>query len=140
MLKATTFSVLMLGAALLMLAQSGGASEKRMNCDKVMRELVNGKSAEEVAKILKVPVSAIYDCEGANAAEVRGIAPSRGNSPNRPGARNERGSGRSWAPFPAERVGSQWAVRPKKSPYLLEFLSITGLNNRCFTLRLVVRA
>ena len=59
-----------------LLIAGGVAAETHIDCDKVMHELVNGQSAQEVAKDLSISVSTVYDCENANAATVRQAMPS----------------------------------------------------------------
>jgi hypothetical protein len=54
----------------------GTAAETHVDCDKVMHELVNGKSALEVANDLGTSASAVYDCENAKAATERQGMPS----------------------------------------------------------------
>jgi hypothetical protein len=70
---ALSISTVALGFASLffLLIAGGGAAETHIDCDKVMHELVNGKSAQEVAKELSISVTTVYDCENANAAMVR---------------------------------------------------------------------
>ena len=67
-----SFAFTFASAFFLLTATSGGAAEKQVDCDNVMRELVNGKSAQEIARNLRIPTSTIYDCENASAAKVRG--------------------------------------------------------------------
>jgi len=63
-------------ASAFLLIAGGRAAETHVDCDKVLRELVNGKSAQEVANHLAIPASAVYDCENAKAATVREGIPS----------------------------------------------------------------
>jgi hypothetical protein len=63
-------------AFFLLTTTSGGAAEKQVNCDNIKRELVNGKSAQEIARDLRISTSTIYGCERASAATVRGTTPS----------------------------------------------------------------
>jgi hypothetical protein len=72
----TVFFAFTVASTFLMLTTSGGTAEKPVDCDKIMRELVNGKSAQEIARDLRISTSAIYNCESANAAPARGISPS----------------------------------------------------------------
>jgi hypothetical protein len=53
----------------------GKADGKHVDCDKVMRELVNGKSAQEVASDMDISASTVYQCENAKAATVRRSVP-----------------------------------------------------------------
>jgi hypothetical protein len=69
---AASFAFTFASAFFLLTATSGGAAEKQLDCDMVMRELVNGKSAQEIARNLRISTSTIYDCENANAAKARG--------------------------------------------------------------------
>jgi hypothetical protein len=86
-----SFAFTFASAFFLLTAASSGAAEKQVDCDNVMRELVNGKSAQEIARNLRIATSTVYDCENANAAKVRGSthsgvpslpAPSGSPSPN----------------------------------------------------------
>ena len=54
--------------SVVLLIADGGAAETHVDCDKVMHELVNGKSAQEVANDLGISASTVYDCENAKAA------------------------------------------------------------------------
>ena len=65
-------------AFFLLTTKRSGAAEKQVNCDNVMRELVNGKSAQEIARDLRISTSTIYGCERASAATARG----RGTTPS----------------------------------------------------------
>ena len=56
--------------------ESGRAAETRVDCDKVMHELVNGKSAQEVANDLGISPSTVFNCENAKAAAGRQGVPS----------------------------------------------------------------
>jgi hypothetical protein len=78
MASRTSAAVLALSFALafFLLIASGGAAETRVDCDKVMHELVNGKSAQEVSNDLGISSSTVYDCENAKAATVRQGVPS----------------------------------------------------------------
>jgi len=71
----TAVLVLAVVSFVLLIADSG-AAETHVDCDKVMHELVNGKSALEVANDLGISASAVYDCENAKAATVRRGIPS----------------------------------------------------------------
>jgi hypothetical protein len=68
--------VLGLAASLFVLVAVGKADEKHVDCDKIMRELVNGKSAQEVAADMDISASTVYDCENAKAATARQSVPS----------------------------------------------------------------
>jgi len=63
-------------SAFFLLIASGRAAERHIDCDKVMHELVNGKSAQEVAKAFGISPAAVYDCENAEAAKVSHGMPS----------------------------------------------------------------
>ena len=65
-----------LATSVFVLVAVGRADEKPVDCDKVMRELVNGRSAQEVAHELDISASTVYDCENAKAATVRRSVPS----------------------------------------------------------------
>ena len=73
---AAFFAFTFASAFFLLTTTSGGAAEKQVDCDNVVRELINGKSVQEIARNLKISTSTIYDCESANAATVRGTTPS----------------------------------------------------------------
>jgi len=79
-------AVLALGVAssFLLLIAATRAGETHVDCDKVMRELVNGKSAQEVANDLGISASTVYGCENAKAATVRQGIPSAAPSASAP--------------------------------------------------------
>jgi hypothetical protein len=81
-------AILALGFAssFFLLVGGGRAAETHVDCDKVMHELVNGKSALEVANDLGISASAVYDCENAKAATVRQNMPSAVPSASVPSA------------------------------------------------------
>jgi Bacterial regulatory proteins, luxR family len=72
----TTVFALSFASAFFLLTASAGGAETHVDCDKVMHELVNGKSAQEVARDLGISPSTVYDCENAKAATVRQGMPS----------------------------------------------------------------
>ena len=83
-------AVLALGlASSFLLIAATRAGETHVDCDKVMRELVNGKSAQEIANDLGISASTVYDCENAKAATVRRGVPSAipsASTPSSPGS------------------------------------------------------
>jgi Bacterial regulatory proteins, luxR family len=72
----TAVFALSFATAFFLLTADGRAAERQVDCDKVMHELVNGKSAQEVARDLGISPSTVYNCENAKAATVRQAMPS----------------------------------------------------------------
>jgi transcriptional regulator of aromatic amino acid metabolism len=66
----TAVLALSFGWSCFLRAANGRACETHVDCDKVMHELVNGKSAQEVARDLGISPSTVYDCENAKTATV----------------------------------------------------------------------
>jgi hypothetical protein len=79
----TAILALSIATPFFLLIEGDGGAETHVDCDKVMRELVNGKSAQEIANDLGISASTVYDCENAKAATVR-QGPSAMPSPSVP--------------------------------------------------------
>jgi hypothetical protein len=71
-------------AALLVMPVKSLAADKKVDCDKILTEIVNGKSAQTIAKTMGIPTSSVYRCEKKATTSIPSASSSRIATPTPP--------------------------------------------------------